>query len=81
LKHTTRTVKATVEEITSRLALDDLTHHADPGQLVANDIGRVRVRTAEPVALDAYADSRHTGSFLLIDPADGTTLAAGIVTD
>ncbi|GAA3080844.1 GTP-binding protein [Streptomyces roseofulvus] len=78
LKHTTRTVKAIVKEIPSRLTLDDLSQHPNPGQLVANDIGRVRVRTAEPLALDAYADSRRTGSFLLIDPADGTTLAAGM---
>ncbi|SDJ61714.1 sulfate adenylyltransferase subunit 1 [Streptomyces indicus] len=78
LKHTTRTVKAIVKEIPSRLTLDDLSQHAEPGQLVANDIGRVKVRTAEPLALDAYADSRRTGSFLLIDPADGTTLAAGM---
>ncbi|MFD7630602.1 sulfate adenylyltransferase subunit 1 [Streptomyces sp. NPDC059851] len=78
LKHTTRTVKAIVKEIPSRLTLDDLSQHPHPGQLVANDIGRVVVRTAEPLALDAYADSRRTGSFLLIDPADGTTLAAGM---
>ncbi|MFJ3591306.1 hypothetical protein ACIQUY_10145, partial [Streptomyces sp. NPDC090231] len=57
---------------------DDLSQHPAPGQLVANDIGRVLVRTAEPLALDPYADSRRTGSFLLIDPADGTTLAAGM---
>lgn len=79
LKHTTRTVKAIVEEIPSRLALDDLSRHPEPGALVANDIGTVRIRTAEPLAPDAYADSRRTGSFLLIDPADGTTLAAGMV--
>ncbi|WP_175409363.1 sulfate adenylyltransferase subunit 1 [Streptomyces sp. TRM64462] len=78
LKHTTRTVKAIVKDIPSRLTLDDLSQHADPGRLVANDIGTVKVRTAEPLALDAYADSRRTGSFLLIDPADGTTLAAGM---
>lgn len=78
IKHTTRTVKAIVKEIPSRLTLDDLSQHPNPGQLVANDIGRVVVRTAEPLALDAYADSRRTGSFLLIDPADGTTLAAGM---
>ncbi|MFD5141809.1 sulfate adenylyltransferase subunit 1 [Streptomyces sp. NPDC058401] len=76
LKHTTRTVKAIVTEIPSRLTLDDLSQHPDPGQLVANDIGHVKVRTAEPLALDSYADSRHTGSFLLVDPVDGTTLAA-----
>ncbi|MGW0608283.1 sulfate adenylyltransferase subunit 1 [Streptomyces sp. NPDC002640] len=78
LKHTTRTVKAIVKDIPSRLTLDDLSQHPAPGQLVANDIGRVVVRTAEPLALDTYADSRRTGSFLLIDPADGTTLAAGM---
>ncbi|MFJ8691494.1 sulfate adenylyltransferase subunit 1 [Streptomyces roseolilacinus] len=78
LKHTTRTVKAIVKDIPSRLTLDDLSQHPDPGRLVANDIGTVRVRTAEPIAMDAYADSRRTGSFLLIDPADGTTLAAGM---
>ncbi|AZM56221.1 sulfate adenylyltransferase [Streptomyces sp. WAC 01529] len=81
LKHTTRTVKAIVKEIPSRLTLDDLSQHPEPGRLVANDIGRVKVRTAEPLALDAYADSRRTGSFLLIDPADGTTLAAGMAGD
>ncbi|SCF65982.1 sulfate adenylyltransferase subunit 1 [Streptomyces sp. Ncost-T10-10d] len=78
LKHTTRTVKAIVKDIPSRLTLDDLSQHPAPGRLVANDIGRVVVRTAEPLALDAYADSRRTGSFLLIDPADGTTLTAGM---
>ncbi|MFC4333124.1 sulfate adenylyltransferase subunit 1 [Streptomyces andamanensis] len=81
LKHTTRTVKAIVTEIPSRLTLDDLSQHPEPGRLVANDIGRVRIRTAEPLALDSYADSRRTGSFLLIDPADGTTLAACMVGD
>ncbi|MFD9219407.1 sulfate adenylyltransferase subunit 1 [Streptomyces sp. NPDC060064] len=81
LKHTTRTVKAIVKEIPSRLTLDDLSQHPNPGQLVANDIGQVKVRTAEPLALDSYADSRRTGSFLLIDPADGTTLAAGMAGD
>ncbi|MGP3970716.1 sulfate adenylyltransferase subunit 1 [Streptomyces sp. 6N223] len=81
LKHTTRTVKAIVKEIPSRLTLDDLSQHPDPGQLVANDIGRVRIRIAEPLALDAYADSRATGAFLLIDPADGATLTGGMAGD
>ncbi|MBL1067029.1 sulfate adenylyltransferase subunit 1 [Streptomyces sp. 7-21] len=78
LKHTTRTVKAIVKEIPSRLTLDDLSQHPDPGELAVNDIGRVVIRTSEPLAMDAYADSRTTGSFLLIDPADGTTLTAGM---
>jgi sulfate adenylyltransferase subunit 1 len=79
LKHGTRTVKAIVRQIPYRI---DLTHglaHQDvPGSLAANDIGAVVLRTSEPLPVDAYAASRLTGSFLLIDPADGTTLTAGM---
>ncbi|MFF8955193.1 sulfate adenylyltransferase subunit 1 [Streptomyces sp. NPDC014894] len=78
LKHTTRTVQAVVTAIVSRLTLHDLSQHPEPGRFTANDIGRVTVRTAEPLAMDSYAVSRRTGSFLLVDPGDGTTLAAGM---
>ncbi|PHQ49674.1 sulfate adenylyltransferase [Streptomyces cinnamoneus] len=78
LKHTTRTVKAIVKDLPSRLSLDDLTHTPHPTHLTANDIGRITLRTSEPLALDPYTNSRHTGSFLLIDPTDGTTLTAGM---
>ncbi|MEU9394667.1 GTP-binding protein [Streptomyces sp. NPDC048324] len=78
LKHGTRTVQAIVKDIPSRLTLDDLSQHPHPGQLLANDIGRVRIRTAEPLPLDSYADCRRTGSFILIDADDGTTLTAGM---
>lgn len=78
LKHTTRTVKAVVKDIPYRLDIDTLDRREGPGGLKVNDIGRVLLRTAEPLALDAYADSRRTGSFLLIDAADGTTLTAGM---
>lgn len=41
-------------------------------------IGRVVIRTAQPLAIDPYARFRRTGSFVLIDPADGTPLTAGM---
>ncbi|MEU6852096.1 GTP-binding protein [Actinacidiphila alni] len=79
LKHTTRTVKAIVKELPYRIDLSaGLAHENAPAEFAANDIGAVVLRTAEPLPVDAYADSRLTGSFLLIDPADGTTLTAGM---
>jgi sulfate adenylyltransferase subunit 1 len=66
LRHTTRTVRARVA------GLDGA------AELTANDLGRVVLRTAEPVAIDAYGAVRRTGSFLLIDPSDGSTLTAGM---
>ena len=78
LKHTTRTVRAIVKDIPYLLDIDTLAHLDHPGSLQVNDIGTVVLRTAEPLALDPYATNRHTGSFLLIDPTDGTTLTAGM---
>ncbi|MFJ7130657.1 sulfate adenylyltransferase subunit 1 [Streptomyces sp. NPDC098101] len=79
LKHGTRTVGAVVGELPGKL---DPTRrdgrHERPESLGANDIGSMVLRTFEPLPLDPYADSRRTGSFLLIDPADGATLTAGM---
>ncbi|THA70081.1 sulfate adenylyltransferase [Streptomyces sp. A0958] len=78
LKHTTRTVRAVVKDIAYRIDTSTLERRSGAGGLQVNDIGHIVLRTAEPLALDPYADNRRTGSFLLIDPADGTTLAAGM---
>ncbi|MEV7775809.1 GTP-binding protein [Kitasatospora sp. NPDC086791] len=78
LKHTTRTVRALVKEISYRIDIDTLEQRSGADGLNVNDIGHVVLRTAEPLALDTYSDNRRTGSFLLIDPADGTTLTAGM---
>jgi sulfate adenylyltransferase subunit 1 len=79
LKHGTRTVKALVKGLPYRIDLSQgLAHDNDPAALEVNDIGAVQLRTAEPLPVDAYADTRLTGAFLLIDPADGTTLTAGM---
>ncbi|MFG3038129.1 sulfate adenylyltransferase subunit 1 [Streptomyces sp. NPDC048330] len=78
LKHTTRTVRALVKDISYRIDIGTLEQRSGADGLNGNDIGRVVLRTAEPLALDSYTDNRRTGSFLLIDPADGTTLTAGM---
>jgi sulfate adenylyltransferase subunit 1 len=78
LKHTTRTVPALVGRLRGVLDLDQL--NLRPAEsLSLNDIGDVELRLASPVAAEEYAVSRRTGAFLLIDPADGATLAAGMV--
>ncbi len=78
LRHTTRDVRAVVDDVVSRLDVATVTSQRTP-ELELNDIGTVRIRTAEPVALDAYAVNRSTGAFLLVDEASGATMAAGMV--
>ena len=48
-------------------------------ELRLNEIGRVRLRTTQPLFLDEYRRNRTTGSFLLIDEATGATVAAGML--
>ncbi|MGQ0842445.1 sulfate adenylyltransferase subunit 1 [Actinokineospora sp.] len=79
VKHGARTVQAVVTELTARFDEQKLSTVAGPETLGLNEIGRVQVRTAEPLPLDDYAVNRRTGAFLVIDPADGATLAAGLV--
>src|SRR5690606_23678269 len=79
LKHTTRTVQAVVRDVVGRLDLD--TAELEPAErLELNDIGRVTLRLAAPVAAESVV-ARRTGAFLLVDAQDGGTLAAGMVGD
>jgi sulfate adenylyltransferase subunit 1 (EFTu-like GTPase family) len=76
LKHTTRTTPALVDATD---VLDVASARLQPADgLRLNDIGRVRIRTAEALALDDYLVNRRTGAFLLLDEASGATVAAGM---
>ncbi|MGQ0574829.1 MAG: sulfate adenylyltransferase subunit 1 [Pseudonocardia sp.] len=79
LKHGTRTTQAIIGAITERLDTDTYRFTDPPTELTTNDIAHVSLRTADPLPVDDYADIRATGSFLLIDPPTGNTLAAGLV--
>ncbi len=78
LRHATREVRAVVDAVLSRLDVAQVTR-TQASELALNDIGELRVRTAEPIAVDAYALNRSTGAFQLIDPDSGATVAAGMV--
>ena len=51
------------------------------GGLGLNDIGRVRLRTTQPLFVDDYARNRVTGRFILIDEATNATVGAGMVVE
>ena len=58
------------------------TLHRDLGatELGLNDIGRVRLRTTQPLFVDDYARNRVTGRFILVDEATNATVGAGMLT-
>ena len=74
----TRTVRALVDDVVDQLDIETMEQRPAPDGLSLNAIGRVRLRLAEDVAVDDYRELRRSGAFLLIDEADGATLAAGM---
>jgi bifunctional enzyme CysN/CysC len=81
LKHTTRTVRATVQAIHDRVDAETLETEPEPAELGLNDIGRVALRTSAPVVADPYAANRVTGAFILIDEHTNDTVGAGLVVE
>ncbi|MDX6468824.1 MAG: bifunctional enzyme CysN/CysC [Gaiellaceae bacterium] len=79
VKHTTRTVRALVEELVSVVDIHTLDDVERPAKLELNDIGLVRLRLSEPLCVDTYAENRETGSFILIDEATNDTVGAGMI--
>jgi sulfate adenylyltransferase large subunit len=79
LKHTTRASRAIVDEIVSVVDMHTLEDIASPERLELNDLGVVRLRLADPIAVDPYERNRSTGAFILIDEATNDTVAGGMV--
>jgi sulfate adenylyltransferase subunit 1 len=79
VKSGAKTVQGMVTELRTRFDEQKLSTEENPETLTLNEIGQVSLRTAEPLPVDSYTNHGRTGAFLVIDPADGTTLAAGLV--
>ncbi|HEX6457312.1 MAG TPA: adenylyl-sulfate kinase [Thermoleophilaceae bacterium] len=81
LKHTTRWVTATVDDIRYRVDVETLHRDTKATSLQLNDIGRLKIRTSSPLAVDDYRRNRTTGSFILVDEATNDTVGAGMITE
>jgi sulfate adenylyltransferase subunit 1 len=80
VKHGTRTVQALVRNVSGKLDLATFKLEG-ASSLELNDIGDAQLRLAAPLPLENYLHHRRTGAFLVIDPLDGNTLAAGLIKD
>ncbi|MBW0291344.1 adenylylsulfate kinase [Rhodococcus sp. MH15] len=79
LKHTSRTVRATVQELHTRLDPETLDEQDSPVELGLNDIGTVTLRTSSVVVADTYDHNRDSGAFILIDEQSNDTVGAGTI--
>jgi bifunctional enzyme CysN/CysC len=81
IKHTTRSTRAVVRELSYRVDVNSLERDAAAESLALNEIGRVTLRTASPLIFDPYDHNRATGSFILIDEATNETVGAGLIAE
>ncbi|MFP1150581.1 adenylyl-sulfate kinase [Mycobacterium sherrisii] len=79
LKQTTNTVRATVQELHTRLDPETLEELDQPVELALNDIGTLTLRTSSVVIADSYTDNRDSGAFILIDETTNDTVGAGTI--
>jgi sulfate adenylyltransferase subunit 1 len=79
IKGGTRSIAARITALEHRVDIVTLSTEPNPDALRCNDIARVRIRLAQPLAFDAYDDNRATGSFILIDEDTNATVAAGMI--
>ncbi|MBU8871632.1 MAG: sulfate adenylyltransferase subunit CysN [Gemmatimonadales bacterium] len=80
LKHTTQKVKVFISDINYKIDVNTL-HRQDADTFELNEIGRVSLKTSQPIFFDNYRTNHGTGSFILIDPVSNRTVAAGMIRD
>ncbi len=78
LRTETDQANATVTELKYRIEINSLAHEAAKS-LEMNEVGVCNLSLQAPIAFDAFAENRATGSFVLIDRRTNATVGAGMI--
>ncbi|MCK4524846.1 MAG: adenylyl-sulfate kinase [Candidatus Andersenbacteria bacterium] len=78
LKQMTKTTRCFIDEVLYRININNL-HRKRTNALKFNEIGRVRIKTNEPIVFDPYHKNKNTGSFIIIDETTNNTVGAGVI--
>ncbi len=70
-----KTTKVKIEDIVYRVDIETL-EKSPSDSFALNDIGKIRFKSAEPLAFDSYADNKANGGAILIDARNNLTVAA-----
>jgi sulfate adenylyltransferase subunit 1 len=79
LKQTSKWVRGLVKDIQYRLDVNTLHRDDSAATLTLNEIGRVTLRTTQPLFFDEYRRNRTTGSFILVEEHSNDTVAGGMI--
>ncbi len=79
LKHTTRDLRCVVKKVHHKVDINTLHRIEGDCTIGLNDIGRVQIRTTQPLCFDTYEKNRATGSVILVDEFTNETVGAGMI--
>jgi len=79
IRHTTKEIKGIVKEIQYKIDINTLHRIPEVTSLGLNEIGRITIRTAQPLFFDSYQHNRATGSIILVDETTNETVGAGMI--
>jgi sulfate adenylyltransferase subunit 1 len=79
LQHNSRVVKGAIKEILYKLDVNTLEKLEGVETVNLNDIVRVRIKTASPLAFDYYDELRANGGLILIDETSNVTVGACMI--
>ncbi len=79
LKHTSKECRCIVKEVRYKVNINTLHRIEDDKTIGLNDIGRILLRTTNPLFCDNYNKNRTTGSLILIDEYTNETVGAGMI--
>ena len=80
VKHTTKVLVGKVAHLDHKIEINTFAK-LEADSLQFNEIGEVQLDLHSPIFCDPYQQNRSTGSFIVIDPINNDTVAAGMIVD
>lgn len=79
IRHTTKECRCIIKDVKYKIDINSLHRNEEDRTIGLNDIGRISIRTTEPLFYDSYRRNRITGSLTIIDEGTNETVAAGMI--
>ena len=77
--HHGKTIKAAVRDVLYKINVNSLDKIEGEKQVSLNEIARIQLRTASPIAIDTFRNNRSNGCFLLVDENTNETVGGCVV--
>ena len=74
-----REVRCLIRSVDYKVDISTLEQNRSDLRIGMNDIGKISIKTTQPLFFDPYFKNRITGSLILIDEGSNQTVAAGMI--